>query len=175
MALEITHPTFGTPEMEAVEKIWIEAFPPAERIAGLEALLSIDYSHINAYYEAGRLVGFYIWFEVNWFDYGMLLAIDSTCRGGGYGGQIWDAVLAEHTTRPFYFSVEDPDETPAENTEQRQKRVAFYEKHGCALSDITFLENPRFRLMYYHSSERAQEAMVELYKMYENLAASPLT
>lgn len=170
MALEITQPIAGTPEMEAVTKIWMEAFPPEERIASLDTLLSLDHSHINAYYEADRLVGFYVWFEVDWFDYGLFFATDSSCRGGGYGGQIWDAVLAEHTTRPFYFSVEDPDETPAENTEQRLKRVAFYEKHGCALSDATFLENPRFRLMYYHSPERIQEAMAELYKMYQRIA-----
>lgn len=170
MALEITHPTLGSHEMEAVEKIWMEAFPPAERIAGLDAILSIDHSHINAYYDAGRMVGFLIWFDMDWFDYGLFFAVDSSSRGGGYGGQIWDAALAEHTTRPFYFAVEDPEETPVENTEQRQKRVAFYEKHGCSLSDITYMENPRFRLMYYHTPERAGEAMLQLYNWYQQIA-----
>lgn len=170
MALEITHPVPGTPEMESVEKIWMEAFPPAERIAGLDVLLSIEHSHINAYYDEGRMVGFYLWFDIDWFDYGLLFAVDSTCRGGGYGGKIWDTILAEHTTRPFYFSVEDPDETPADNAEQRKKRVAFYERHGCALTDQTYLENPRFRLMYYHSPERAQQALAELYNMYQKIA-----
>lgn len=170
MTLEITHPTLGTPEMEAVNKIWMEAFPPAERIVAPDALLSIEHSHINAYYDEGRMVGFLIWFDIDWFDYGLFFAVDSTCRGGGYGGQIWDSFLAEHTTRPFYFSVEDPDETPAENTEQRLKRVAFYEKHNCQLSDLTFSENPRFRLMHYHTPERAREAMMVLYNSYTKIA-----
>lgn len=170
MALTITQPIAGTPEMEAVKRIWMEAFPPAERITSFETIQSVANSHINAYYDADRLVGFSILSDIGWFDYLLYFAIDSTCRSGGYGGQILDAILAEHTTRPLYFSVEDPDETPAENIEQRLKRVAFYEKHNCALSEVTFQENPRFRLMYYHSPERLPDVMAEMYRLYQQFS-----
>lgn len=159
MALTITTPTVGTPEMEKINRIYEEAFPPQERITDIEGILAHEGSHINAYYDGDALVGFLIWFEVDWFDYVLFFAVDSSCRGGGYGGQIWDELVSQHATRPFYFSVEDPDETPAANTEQRVKRVRFYEKHGCSLSDLTYMENPRMRMMYYHTPERAAEVV----------------
>lgn len=125
----------------------------------IEGILAHEGSHINAYYDGDALVGFLIWFDIDWFDYVLFFAVDSSCRGGGYGGHIWDEVVSQHATRPFYFSVEDPDETPADNTEQRVKRVRFYEKHGCSLSDLTYMENPRMRMMYYHTPERAAEVV----------------
>ncbi|MCQ2186131.1 MAG: GNAT family N-acetyltransferase [Bacteroidales bacterium] len=162
MALTVTNPIVGTPEMEQIKRIFEEAFPPEERIVGIEDILSREASHINAYYDGDALVGFLIWFDVDWFDYVLFFAVDSSCRGGGYGGQIWDEVVSQHATRPFYFSVEDPDETPAANTEQRVKRVRFYEKHGCSLSELSFMENPRMRLMYYHTPERAADVVQTL-------------
>lgn len=162
MALSITHPVVGTPEMEQINRIFEEAFPPEERTVGIEAIMAHEGSHINAYYDNDQMVGFLIWFDFGWFDYVLFFAVDSSCRGGGYGGQIWDDVVAEHATRPFYFSVEDPDETGATNAEQRIKRVRFYEKHSCSLSELCLMENPRLRLMYYHTPERAQEVLQTL-------------
>lgn len=156
--MKVTKPILGTPEMEEVKKIWMEAFPPEEREMGLETILSNERAHINAYYDNDTLVGFTVLIDFDWFDYASLFAVNANLRGGGYGGKIWDSVLQEHTTRPLYFAVEDPDELPAENTEQRVKRVRFYEKHGCKITDLEYTLKTRFRLMYYHTPERAQEA-----------------
>lgn len=168
MALKITNPKIGTQEMQNVKNIWLEAFPPEERPMELEGVLSLDGAHIDAFYDEDKLVGFHVWFEFEWFDYMLFLAVNSAIRGGGYGGKILDAVIETHATRPFYFSVEDPDETPVHNSEQRVKRVRFYETHNCKLSDFTYLENPRMRLMYYHTPERAQEAMMTIYNKFFN-------
>lgn len=162
MALAITNPVVGTSEMEQVKRIFVEAFPPEERTVGIEDTLALEGSHINAYYDHGQMVGFLIWFDFGWFDYVLFFAVDSSCRGGGYGGQIWDEVVSQHAIRPFYFSVEDPDETDAANAEQRVKRVRFYEKHGCSLSDTILMDNPPMRLMYYHTPERIPEAVQAL-------------
>lgn len=162
MALTVTHPMTGTPEMEKINRIYEEAFPPEERTMSIEEILAREGTYINAYYDQGQMVGFLLWIDFDWFDYVLFFAVDSSNRGGGYGGQIFDEVVSQHATRPLYLSVEDPDESAAANAEQRVKRVRFYEKHGCSLSDLSYLENPRLRIMYCHTPERAADVLQAL-------------
>lgn len=124
-----------TPEFEDIlelEKIFHEAFPPEERIGTFEQMLSSSAFDFvtKAYYSNGRLIGALVITHMEAFDYGFYLAVHKDLRNCGYGGEIFDAQIAECKDKPFVFAIEDPDEECG-NRDQRLRREAFYLRHDC--------------------------------------------
>ncbi len=62
--------------------------------------------------------------ELDFWEY---YCVSPALRGRGYGAQLLTGLLAERG-RALIFEVEEPELSP-----QAQRRVAFYERHGCQL------------------------------------------
>ena len=123
-------PGFG--DMEKINEIYTEAFPPEERKFSLSQMLEapIFKSDMNAYYYNGKIIGLSVVMNLKTFVYGLFLAIDKTERSRGYGGKVVDKLIRDCGDAPFVFSIEDPSEE-CDNKEQRIRREAFYFKHNC--------------------------------------------
>lgn len=156
--MEIIKVTPSFAGMDSLRTIYEEAFPVEERFTTIDSMIEHG-ADVSAYQDDGVLVGLSVIFHLEWFDYLLFFAVNSQIRSKGYGGIIFDNIVASAGERPLYFSVEDPDETPVENIEQRIKRVNFYQKHGYTLSDSIIPGKPRFRLMGKTAIERIPEAV----------------
>ena len=86
-------PGFG--DMEKINEIYTEAFPPEERKFSLSQMLEapIFKSDMNAYYYNGKIIGLSVVMNLKTFVYGHFLAIDKTERSRGYGGKVVDKLI----------------------------------------------------------------------------------
>lgn len=120
-----------------VEALLVEAFPPNER-PPFQALLdkhkqgAADFWMIR---EEDRNVGIAYLLTVGDVTYLFYFAVDSTCRGKGYGSKAMKAMLEKYKDTSLLFSIEDY-EAEAENAVQRTKRHEFYLR--CGLIDLPF-------------------------------------
>ena len=129
----------GYGEIDKINEIYEEAFPPAERKLTLEQMLSLPTFKldVNAYYCDGKVIGMSVLQDIGSFVYLLFFAVDKNVRSGGFGGRILDRIIEDCGGRPLIFSIEDPAEECA-NKEQRVKREAFYFKHNCVHTGYKF-------------------------------------
>ena len=59
----------------------------------------------------------------------LYLAVNPEMRSGGIGGAILDCVYAQAGDKIIVLNVE-PRDSAADNHEQRERRIAFYARHG---------------------------------------------
>ena len=120
-----------------VQNLLIEAFPPAERPKFHELIKRADQGLADFWVirEEDRNIGLAYLLKVEDVTYLFYFAVDSTCRGKGYGTTAMKAILEEYKDTAVLFSIEDWEEE-AENTEQRIKRHQFYLR--CGLIDLPF-------------------------------------
>ena len=142
-------PGFG--DMEKINEIYTEAFPPEERKFSLSQMLEVPVlkPEMNAYYYNGKIIGLSVVTNLRTFVYGLFLAIDKAERSSGHGGKIFDKLVADCGNAPLIFSIEDPSEE-CDNKEQRIRRESFYFKHNCVYTGYKarYPENgPYFCLM----------------------------
>lgn len=128
-------------DLENIKMINAEAFPKDEKIpidimlvftkSGQGKLFAIcDGDNNNA------TVGFTSLISGDKLTYMPFLAIDSNCRGKGYGSESLKLIKEEiGESESLFFLVESLDED-AINYEQRLARVRFYERFGFKLYDI---------------------------------------
>ncbi len=130
----------GTPDCEQMTALYLSAFPEDERrpVDELHALLAGEPSFVAwAIKDAGEFVGFVTYWDFDACRYVEHFAISSSCRGHGYGGEVIEEVKRT-TALPVILEVEPP------STEQARRRVAFYQRHGFALSDYPYAQ-PSYR------------------------------
>ncbi len=120
-----------------VESLLIEAFPPNERppFPGLIEKAEKGLADFWVIREEGRNIGMAYLLTVEDVTYLFYFAVDSTCRGKGYGSKAMKAILEKYQETHLLFSIEDWEEE-SENPEQRVKRHAFYLR--CGLIDLPF-------------------------------------
>lgn len=118
-------------DFNKVLRIYHSSFPKEERIPMwlLRVMSHWKRIYFLAFYEEDILCGF-SYFAVNKDTiFVLFLAVDSKICSQGYGTQILSWIKEHYTGRKIFLDVEKLDENAA-NSEQREKRVAFYKRNG---------------------------------------------
>ena len=120
-----------------LQDLLVEAFPPNERppFDGLLEKANQGFADFLVIREENRNIGLAYLVPIEDVVYLFYFAVDSTCRGKGYGSAALKAILEKYKEYHVLFSIEDWEEE-AENTEQRIKRHKFYLR--CGLIDLPF-------------------------------------
>ena len=123
--------------LKFIERIYTESFPPDERR---------DFSDVIS--DENKAVGFISYWEWNDFSYVEHFAVDSSCRGSGYGATAMTELL-KRINNPAVLEVEKPLDDIS------QRRIRFYERLGFVLCTRPYTQPP-------YSSEKQP---LELYLM----------
>lgn len=134
MILKAVNITEGFPDMDLVEALAIEAFPPEEYLSpskltemshdgGFDFLALYDQSKGDIF------VGFMTVMLHESIAYLFFLAIDPKLRGAGYGSLAIERLKALYPKYKQVVDFEMIDEN-AKNNEQRKRRRCFYLKNG---------------------------------------------
>lgn len=142
MRLTTVPVTEGFPDMELLNALDREAFPPAEYVpvARLVEMSKKDGVDLWAFYDAEAFVGFMFVIASQTMAYLFFLAIDASRRSRGYGGKALDEFSALYPGRQLVVDLEMQD-AAADNAQQRKIRRAFYLRNG-------FLPTGRFFLYF---------------------------
>jgi GNAT superfamily N-acetyltransferase len=120
-----------------VQNLLVEAFPPEERPKFDIMIEKADQGLADFWVirEENRAIGMAYILMVEDIAYLFYFAVDSTCRGKGYGTTAMKTIMEKYKDSKLLFSIEDWEEE-ADNTEQRIKRHQFYLR--CGLIDLPF-------------------------------------
>lgn len=130
-----------TRRAQTVRELYLEAFPANERFPyGALLLASQLKGHaLRAIYDGEDFVGLvYYCYGASYF-YLLFFAIAPSAQSQGYGGRVMADLKGFADQRTFVLMAEALDET-ADNAHQRQRRIAFYDRHGFAVSDYDYIE-----------------------------------
>ena len=114
--------------LKFIERIYTESFPLDERR---------DFSEVIRLLEENDnfFIGFISYWEWNDFSYVEHFAVDSSCRGSGYGATAMTELL-KRINNPAVLEVEKP----LDNISQR--RIRFYERLGFVLCTRSYTQPP---------------------------------
>lgn len=124
------------PAMKFIERIYTESFPQDERRDFDEVVRLLrenDDFKMVLLSDGERPVGFISYWPWSDFVYMEHFAVDSSCRGGGYGAAGMAALL-EQTGQPAVLEVEKPE------NELSRRRIGFYERLGFVLSTLPYIQ-----------------------------------
>lgn len=133
----------GGEDFDAIMEIYERLFPPAEKIPH-EILLHTaqqDFAQLKVYKEGETICGFSFIVKDENLTYLWFLAVNDSIQSKGYGSKILQLLKEEHSDKPFVLSIEDPSEEGAENTSQRMRRQAFYEKNGFVVTGVRLISS----------------------------------
>ena len=113
------------------KELFDSAFPQCERIPyWLLRLFTLRKSvHFLAFYDNDVFVGLMLVYDNCDYFYISYLAVNPKIRSKGYGGAIINYAYEMAENKPLVLEVEMPD-SKADNLEQCNRRISFYEKHG---------------------------------------------
>jgi len=126
-------------DLEFIERIYIESFPPDERRPVTEFLRLVETEvafTVCLLQDDNERIGFLTYWSFESFIYAEHFAISPEFRSGGYGKQVMEAFISE-TTLPLILEVELP-----QTSELAKRRVSFYERIGFKLWDIPYEQPP---------------------------------
>lgn len=131
MKLNTEHITQGSRFWDDVNALAKEAFPPAEYLAPSELVKMAEEDGFDflALTDHDALVGFMAVKIYREMAYLFFLAIAPAFRSKGYGSRAIETLRAAYPGKQQVVDFEMPD-AAADNTEQREKRRAFYLKNG---------------------------------------------
>lgn len=136
--MEFTQITKESAEFSPAIEIYNEAFPAYEQ-APIDLLLEAQEKSkcgVYALTDEGKTIGFSCLIPLSPnVMYLMFLAIDARERGHSYGTKALQLLKEKCAGKTIAFLVEEADETAANNA-QRLKRISFYERCGCVLTEI---------------------------------------
>lgn len=122
-----------------VERLYIDSFPPEERRPWKDVMWLVDNNRQFEMLEVvsdNAVVGFITLWHLGSVAYGEHFAIDPSCRGGGLGGEVVEAVINRLGKTPWIIEVEPPGMTP-----EAQRRIGFYTRHGMILQgDFRYIQ-----------------------------------
>ena len=133
----------------SVKRLYKSAFPPEERLPYLSLLANAwtGLGRFEAYYDGRTFVGFTYTLTGQMLDFLFFLAVETSLRSKGYGGQMVRLIREKAGAKPVLLAIE-PLETRASNYSQRQHRLRFYQKNGWQLTDTFYHEgSERYQLM----------------------------
>lgn len=123
--------TSGFIEMDKLNALAMEAFPPEEYLAPTELIKMQTQSPLDfwALYDNDSFVGFMTVVTFQQMAYLFFLAIDSKTRSKGYGGKALDLMFKQYPKHQHVVDLEMLDDE-ADNKEQRITRRNFYLRNG---------------------------------------------
>ena len=123
--------TTAFPEMEHLNALAREAFPPEEHIPPEELIRMSQGSSMDfrALYDDTKFIGFIVAVTFKTMAYLFFLAIDSSCRSHGYGSKALSLFAEQYPGCMHVVDMEMPEDT-APNVEQRISRKNFYLRNG---------------------------------------------
>ena len=86
-------------------------------------------THFTAFYNADKFAGLLYTMENDRYCFILYLAVNPQMRSGGIGGAILDYAYAQAGDKIIVLNVE-PLDSATDNHEQRERRIAFYARHG---------------------------------------------
>ena len=129
-------------------RLMVTAFPKNEQIPMwiLKLLALRKNFNFRAFYDEGQFCGILYTIENSKYTFVLYLAINDKIRSKGYGSQIlgW---LKDHTPKIIVLNVESVNQFST-NVQQREKRIAFYQRNGIADTGYTFADrNERYSVL----------------------------
>lgn len=114
-----------------VSPLYHSAFPPQERPPYWLACLFALQPQVafQAYYDQTTFAGFAYTVRTPQATFVFLLAVNDAVRSKGYGSAMLRKIAEQSQGLPLVLCIEPMDAT-APNYDQRQRRLAFYEKNG---------------------------------------------
>ncbi|MEL6232335.1 MAG: GNAT family N-acetyltransferase [Cyanobacteria bacterium J06627_3] len=120
-----------------LESLYQDAFPKNERAPLWFLRYKAKQSNVafSSLYEHGTWIGLLYTVEYRDILLVIYLAIDASCRSGGYGTKVLTALREGHPDKRIILNIEQTDKQ-ADNNAQRVKRKRFYEKNGYTSTGI---------------------------------------
>lgn len=139
----------GAMQCEQLRVIYLDSFPPYERADFLFLLQSIEAGErwLFTALQNDNILGFvilvpFIARDIHLLEY---FAVARDARGHGIGGQLLEHIVtiarATRTVRGILIEVEHDEEGDAPERVIRQRRIAFYARHGACVVDAA----PQYR------------------------------
>lgn len=136
LKLELIHKS----DVEFVEKLYIESFPPNERRSLSKMFQLIEQNEQFDVYiilnSQKNRVGFVSIWNLTNFVFLEHFAINPEFRNGGYGKFVIETLI-QSTDMPIIGEIEIP-----ESSEIAQRRMKFYERCGFKIWDIDYQQPP---------------------------------
>lgn len=124
--------------LEFIERVYTESFPQDERRDFDEVVRLLrenDDFAIVLLSDREKPVGFISYWPWDDFAYLEHFAIDSRCRGAGYGAEAMSELLKQ-IDKPAVLEVEKPED------DLSRRRIAFYQRLGFVLSTRPYIQPP---------------------------------
>ncbi|MGI6045605.1 MAG: GNAT family N-acetyltransferase [Eggerthellaceae bacterium] len=122
-------------------ELYEEAFPKDEKLPW-ESMVEASRSDImktRAFYDDGKFVGFTNYFILPDVIFVMYLAVSNKVRSHGYGSAILEWLASEYPESSLALDIE-PMDPQADNWNQRQRRLRFYERNGFHMTPYDVFE-----------------------------------
>lgn len=132
MSLKIVRISRGFPDMNALEQIAVEAFPPQEYVSPQELLAYTEDSDdcdFWGFYAGKDFIGYLHLIRYKNMVYVCFFAVGASYRSRGYGSEILSKLKELYPTYRIVLDIEAVDES-APNLHQRIKRRDFYLRNG---------------------------------------------
>ncbi|NDW09099.1 GNAT family N-acetyltransferase [Dysgonomonas sp. 520] len=127
------------PDLDFIEKLYIESFPANERRPVPELYDLIENEDVFTAFvvlnEDSERIGFLTYWNLDGFVYAEHFAISPEFRNGGNGAKIMISFL-NHFTVPVILEVEAP------TSETAKRRIGFYERLGFKLWNFDYVQPP---------------------------------
>ena len=140
--------------LPAVWDIYRSVFPEHERFPEQDLLAFLEKTSeasMHAYVEHDNVVAMSYMIDSSDlpFAYLLFLGVSPNAQGGGIGTRVLNEIK-ETCKRPVVLDIEVVDDPTAENPEQRQRRLRFYERNGFAQTHLIFpFEEEPYEIMAY--------------------------
>ena len=86
-------------------------------------------THFTAFYDGDKFAGLLYTIENDRYCFILYLAVNPEMRSGGIGGKILNYAYEQAKNKIIVLNVESLN-SDADNHEQRERRIAFYARHG---------------------------------------------
>ena len=136
----------------AVRKLYLASFPKEERLPFWFLMVKSwrRQAECLAYENEQTLIGFSYSISGQAGHFLLFLAVSRDQQSKGYGSSILASIKEKAERHPLILAIEPPH-VEADNTEQRLRRLAFYEKNGLQLTPFFYKENKEtYQLMTSH-------------------------
>ena len=140
MKLTAKHVHSFCPGFSEITRLLKSAFPKKEQTPVFLLLLGAlrKNTHFTAFYDADKFVGLLYTIENDRYYFILYLAVNPERRSGGIGGEILEYAYAQAGDKIIVLNVE-PLDSAADNHEQRERRIAFYARHGIGETGYGFI------------------------------------
>ncbi len=165
MTIRLNHVTRKSNDYTQVIKLYKSAFSPDEQLPVSYLLWKAKQKKASFYscYEDDKWVGFTYLHSYQDITHIFFLAIAETCRAGGYGGKVLNAIKELYPQNRLVLKIEELNEK-AENYNQRVKRKKFYEKNDFVSTGIMTKEKNAYYEILSHGGLVTKTELKQTYK-----------